>query len=676
MDHREVRQSIGSWLLRNYRAQATTALIALAAGGQVLPATSGDAARRIGRVSGQEPIWAAVGFDPAESAGFFVGIRHFEDPEFVDVPYAVDDAVDLAYLFSVELNLLDPRRAVLCLSGEPAKSDSIARLASLRRAGAETCRPDLMEIYRQVDRLAEASGERGLFILAMASHGFSAAGADLVLAADSRYRLLTSTGLSLAAILDLVSQTRTRRRLVLLDVCRERLSSERAGGVDPDSALGRAFVDTIARAEGQAVLMGTVLGGYSYNDHSRKTGVFTTAVIDGLRGAASNNTDGLITVRELADYVDRRVVDWIRRHRPRDLRVSSGITIQLEGRMLDLPLAVAPAGVSVVPEYEFEVAAGDSVYDPAVPDPPPIVPMAQDDRAGERRTEANGMDFRYAPPGRFQMGSPAYERGRDSDEKQHRVEVTRGFWISETEVTQGQWRQIMGYNPAYFSACGDECPVERVSWYDAVAFANRLSEAEGLPACYLLEGCYGVPGDGCRVGDEFCEGIYSCEAVRSKGGDCRGYRLPTEAEWEYAARAGSMTPFWTGEKLTTQQANFDGNYLYDGMAGGKYRREPLPVGSLGANPWGIYDVHGNLWEWTEDSIEWHPGRDSRGFDFIVSVFDPDSLNGIAKAIRGGGWISSAAACRSANRDRRAPSYRSSNLGFRLTRTAKDHMATK
>ena len=247
-----------------------------------------------------------------------------------------------------------------------------------------------------------------------------------------------------------------------------------------------------------------------------------------------------------------------------------------------------------------------------------------------------GMRLRWIPPGRFQMGSPPGEEGRFDGELLHEVELTRGFWLAETEVTQRQWRALIGNNPSTFSSCGDDCPVETVSWWDAVTFADRLSSEAGLESCYALSGCSGTPG----------EWGYACREVIFKGSGCRGYRLPTEAEWERAARAGKQTPFWTGESLTTDQANF---------AGGELKK----VGSFTANPWGLHDVHGNVYEWVWDRFGPYSAK-------LVS--DPVGPTDEAlRVVRGGAWGSSARGVRAAHRDALVPGYRYGHVGFRLSR---------
>jgi formylglycine-generating enzyme required for sulfatase activity len=157
------------------------------------------------------------------------------------------------------------------------------------------------------------------------------------------------------------------------------------------------------------------------------------------------------------------------------------------------------------------------------------------------------------------MGSPPDEPGRQKNEKQHRVRLTQGFYMQTTEVTQGQWRALMGENPSRFKNCGENCPVENVSWNRTQEFIRRLNEWENKPV----------------------------------------YRLPTEAEWEYACRAGSKAALANG-MLTELGCDHDPNLDKIGWYCGNAKYELRPVGLKAPNTWGLYDMHGNAWEWCED----------------------------------------------------------------------------
>jgi formylglycine-generating enzyme required for sulfatase activity len=232
---------------------------------------------------------------------------------------------------------------------------------------------------------------------------------------------------------------------------------------------------------------------------------------------------------------------------------------------------------------------------------------------------ALGARFVLVPKGTFTMGSPDEEKGRNDDETAHSVTLTAPFYIQTTEVTQGQWKKVMGKNPSYFNDCGDDCPVEQVSWQDAQAFIKKLNELEKTTK----------------------------------------YRLPTEAQWEYAARAGTDTAFNTGKCISTDVADYNGSYALAGCPGGKSRRSTVKTSGFPPNPWGLCDMHGNVLEWTADWKGDYPkGRtsDPRG---------PEK--GTQRVVRGGSWQDSATYCRSAYRSSRDPGEKSPDLGFRLVR---------
>ncbi len=238
--------------------------------------------------------------------------------------------------------------------------------------------------------------------------------------------------------------------------------------------------------------------------------------------------------------------------------------------------------------------------------------------AGERAVMTiNGVEFafRWCPEGTFMMGSPTSEDGRYSHETQHQVTLTKGFWMMETQVTQKQWKAIMGNNPSSYK--GDDLPVENVSWNDCQKFCKKCAQF-GLPV-----------------------------------------QLPTESQWEYACRAGSTTAYFWSNALNGDKANCYGMSPCGTTTEGKYIGKTTPVGSYQPNAWGLYDMHGNVWEWCQD---WY-GDYPKG-----NVTDPTGpSSGSLRVIRGGGWDSNAQNCRSACRYCSEPGVRSSRLGFRVVR---------
>ncbi len=233
-------------------------------------------------------------------------------------------------------------------------------------------------------------------------------------------------------------------------------------------------------------------------------------------------------------------------------------------------------------------------------------------------TNSLGMSFHLIPAGAFMMGSPEDEPGRSNNETLHSVTLTEHYYMQTTEVTQGQWKAVMGNTPSYFSDCGDDCPVEQVTWNEIQAFIEKLN----------------------TLG----EGVY---------------RLPTEAEWEYAARAQTTTPFYTGDCLSTDEANYNGKYPLAGCASGENREAVVPVGTFAPNTWGLYDMHGNVWEWVQDWYGEYPSE---------AVTDPHGPStGTTRVVRGGGWNSGAGLCRSAIRINYDGKIRRNYIGFRLIR---------
>jgi len=300
-------------------------------------------------------------------------------------------------------------------------------------------------------------------------------------------------------------------------------------------------------------------------------------------------------------------------------------------------LSGASPNAEVKKPQKITPRAAESVYSQNTPEPN----LKRD--VFETVKHSFGMKFVNIAPGTFIMGSPEGEPGRNGDEVQHKVKLTQGFYMQNTAVTVGQWREFVksGYKSEgeteggaytwtgkdwkkqkdiYWDHPGfkqtDSHPVTCISWNDAQAFIKWLDAKENCV-----------------------------------------YRLPTEAEWEYACRAGTMTPFAFGECLSTDEANYNGIYPLAGCLKGAYRKRTVPAGCFAPNAWGLYGMHGNGREWCHD---WY------GKYKANSVTDPTGpIDGSLRVLRGGGWYFHAKRCRSASRSGNVSGRRDHGFGFRL-----------
>jgi formylglycine-generating enzyme required for sulfatase activity len=458
----------------------------------------------------------------------------------------------------------------------------------------------------------------------------------------------------------------------------------RSGGVP------EAITDKIVQPVRQFITAGSekqTVPDYSY---------FRRAFVAALDGAADDSRDGFITGAELGEYLHREVTNYTKRAQtPQHGKIynpdlNEGDFVFVAPKRETIALVERPK-----PQMDRCAIAWDSIKAteseqvienflagckespqafaanlrlselrarrrPAAPDPAPtaltpIIPLPSGlplsalrsapittatvgDDGRVTRQQAGPIQFYQedlgggvklemvaVPGGRFQMGAPSVESMRPNDEDQHWVRVS-DFWIGRYEVTQAQWKAVMSNLPPNMVGLGsefigDDLPVVRVSWEEAQEFIRKLNA---------------------RLSDA-------------------NYRLPREAEWEFAARAGKSTPFGFGATITPEIVNYNGNVPYGNAAKGKYQQHPTPVGSLGvANAFGLFDMHGNVWEWCEDRYGPYP---------FTEVADPMGPGiGAGRVYRGGGWQDIAIDCRSARRNGLPPGARYYFIGFRLLRT--------
>ena len=439
------------------------------------------------------------------------------------------------------------------------------------------------------NRLTAAPNSYGFFFYA--GHGVQSNGENFLIPVDANIQsesFLRSRAVSVQIVLDELNAAGNALNVVVLDACRDNPYSWRRSGTRGLSVVGHQPADSI--------IVYATSAGATAADGSGRNGLFTTHLLNNLRTPGLEVTEIFrLTMGDVARASNNQ-------QRPAVYNQFSGLAY----------LGTQPAPVVVQPAVTSQPAA----VQPAVTPTP----------APSSTTTAN--ELVRIQGGTFTMGSPANETGRVNIETQRQVTVS-SFMMSMYEITQREYQEVMGTNPSRFT--GDlNRPVEQVSWFDAVEYCNRRSQREGLTPAYTISGS----GDNRTV---------------TWNRNTNGYRLPTEAEWEYACRAGTTTAYNTGANISNNTGWYSAN-------NGSTTR---PVGQLPANAWGLYDMHGNVAEWCWDWFGNYPAG---------AQSDPTGASsGSARVLRGGSWSNSAAYIRSAYRHGSVPTGRGSNFGFRVIR---------
>ncbi|MDR2519355.1 MAG: formylglycine-generating enzyme family protein [Spirochaetaceae bacterium] len=340
-------------------------------------------------------------------------------------------------------------------------------------------------------------------------------------------------------------------------------------------------------------------------------------------GTANLFRTGIVQTED-GDFVSEGGIEY--RNLPEEL----GLVARLGAALMDVKQEAAPRRnpparnlPALAPAPLTRLEPAKRVTPPDAAGKPPLSHVSQG-------AAPDAAQFARLEAGSFIMGSPLSEVSRDRDETPHQVGVN-AFYLGKREVTQAEYEGVMGNNPSYFK--GPDLPVEQVTWFDAVAYCNARSVKEGLAPVYT---------------------IHEQEIIWNHGAD--GYRLPTEAEWEYACRAGTATAYNLGGAITPAQGNYDGNYPYNKGPKGEYRQKTTPAGSFAPNLWGLFDMHGNVYEWCWDQYK----------PYSVGGLDGSML--ADAVIRGGSWYSEGRFLRSANRVRASHEGRSYYIGFRVARS--------
>ena len=444
---------------------------------------------------------------------------------------------------------------------------------------------------------------RGTVVFFFSGHGFSKDSVNYLATYEAVIDDLESTGLSLEDLHALLKETGARRLAVFIDACRDMPG-------EGTKALGLRSFSRWQESEGLRMLFSTRAGEVSYEALDLQHGIFSHFLLEGLAGEAAQD-DGFVTFQDLADYVEHAVKSWSFKRGKLQVPYDSG---EASG---DFLIARARRGSTL---------AGELWTSPGLP-----------------------IEFSYIPPGVFRMGDGGPKVKRE-DERARRVDVNSPYWMSRTEVTQGQFE-------AFVAATGHESEAERAGWA-WVWEDTGWTQLEG--ASWRDSGGDDYP----VVHVSWDDAEAFCKWLSKKSGE--KIRLPTEVEWEYAARAGADAPIYPEESArggACDSSPLNETAWYCGNSNGRAN----PVGEKASNEWGLHDMIGNVWEWTEDSVTWSLSDSSVDSPPVGSI-DIKRTGGPHRAVRGCSWRSHVESCRVTNRNAFIPTARDGYLGFRIVRT--------
>ena len=454
-------------------------------------------------------------------------------------------------------------------------------------------------------RLGGSRDSYGFFFYA--GHGVQESGDNFLIpvTADNirNETQLRSRAVSLQFVFDTLNKAGNELNMIVLDACRDNPFGW--------ARSGSRGLSVVSHAPSGTIVMYAAGAGQSASDGTGRNGLFTGHLLSNLR------TPGL----SVFDVFDKTMTTMINatngaQHPELSLRAGGTASMYLGPQPAPRPapaIAVQPAPATPTP-----VATPAAV--PIQPPPGPHTPP----------------EMVRINSGTFKMGSPRTESNHDPNEVQHEVTLS-AFYMGKYEVTQKEYENIVGYNPSNFK--GDNLPVENVTWFDAVEYCNKLSEREGLTPMYTIT--ERTPATGYPI----------TAAIVTANWNNNGYRLPTEAEWEYACRAGTTTAYNTGRRISDNTGWYKANSL----------NCTKTIGQKPANAWGLYDMHGNVLEWCWDLYgAYESGKQTNPRGAISNY-------GKSRVSRGGCWIDPASNIRSAHRSNDTPDLWSGYIGFRVVR---------